>query len=191
MSTNPERLQKHLDRAARHDTPFKDNFGNVMQLPKLDKIVLNTGIGKQAVLDRKRTVEALFTMELITGQKASITRAKKSIDKFKLREKMPIGCKTTLRKQNAFRLLDCLIHTALPNIEGFAPTEIRKAKPGPQSGIVAGGRSSEGRRDGFFSLLEDHELKGNEKNYNVKTIQTRPVEKNANTRQISRTSSHS
>lgn len=185
MSTNSERFQKHSDRVARYDILFKDNFENVMQLPKLDKIVLNTGIGKQAVLDRKRTVEALFTMELITGQKGSITRAKKSIDKFKLREKMPIGCKTTLRKQNAFRFLDRLTHTALPNIEGFAPVRslIRKAKPGLR----------DERRDGFFSPPntkmiqgeESHELKGNEKNY--KTIQT---PKNANTRQIFRTSNH-
>lgn len=93
-----------------------------MQLPKLDKIVLNTGIGKSAVLDRKRTVEALFMMELITGQKANVTRAKKSIDKFKLREKMPIGCKTTLRKHKALCFLDRLTHTALPNIEGLVPT---------------------------------------------------------------------
>lgn len=147
MSTNSERFQKHSDRVAGYDILFKDNFENVMQLPKLDKIVLNTGIGKQAVLDRKRTVEALFTMELITGQKARITRAKKSIDKFKLREKMPIGCKTTLRKQNAFRLLDRVIHTALPNIEGFVvPSEIRKAQPGRKSNI-----KPSGNRDGFFS----------------------------------------
>ena len=92
-----------------------------MQLPKLDKIVSNTGIGKKVVLDRKRIEEALFMMELITNQKANITRAKKSIDKFKLREKMPIGCKTTLRKQKAYCLLDRLTHTTLPNIEGFVP----------------------------------------------------------------------
>lgn len=94
---------------------------NVMQLPELDKLVLNTGIGGKAVSDRKRTVEALFMMELITGQKANITRAKKSIDQFQLREKMPIGCKVTLRKQNAYGFLDRLINTALPNVEGFAP----------------------------------------------------------------------
>ena len=146
MATNSKRFQKHFDRIARYDILFKDNFGNIMQLPKLDKIVLNTGIGKKAVLDRKRTVEALFTMESIAGQKANITRAKKSIDKFKLREKMPIGCKTTLRKQKALCMLDRLIHTALPNIEGFGPIRSR----GASSTQKDRGQKRSGLRDGFF-----------------------------------------
>lgn len=134
MSTNSKRFQKHFDQIVRLDMQLKDSFHNVMQLPKLDKIVLNTGLGQKAVLDRKRTVEALFMMELITGQKAYVTRAKKSIDKFKLREKMPIGCKVTLRKHKAFCLLDRLINTALPNVEGFVPL-LRKQQPNHSDAI--------------------------------------------------------
>lgn len=150
MSTNSKRFQKHFDRVARYDILFKDNFGNIMQIPKLDKTVLNTGIGKKAVLDRKRIIEALFTMELITSQKANITRAKKSNDKFKLREKMPIGCKTTLRKQKAFCLLDRLTHTALPNIEDFVPPTTQKAKQRQSSFLYQQQYISSRERDGFF-----------------------------------------
>ena len=77
----------------------KNNIENVMQIPKFNQININTGVGKGAVIDRKHLIGALFTLEFITGQKPSITRAKKSIDKFKLREKMLIGCKVTLRKK--------------------------------------------------------------------------------------------
>lgn len=118
------RFQKHYDHIVCYDIVFKDNFQNVMQLPKLEKIVLNTGIGKKAIIDRKQIIVALFTIELITGQKGCITRAKKSIDKFKLREKMPIGCKVTLRKQKACSFLDRLINIVLPNIEGLNATQV-------------------------------------------------------------------
>ena len=84
-----------------------------MQIPKFNQININTGVGKGAVIDRKHLIGALFTLEFITGQKPSITRAKKSIDKFKLREKMLIGCKVTLRKKKMFFFLDRLINLVL------------------------------------------------------------------------------
>jgi hypothetical protein len=92
------------------------NVTNVMQMPKLHNVNLNssTGVGKGAVsIDRKQMIGALFTLEFISGQKPSITRAKKSIDKFKLREKMMIGCKVTLRKKKMFFFLDRLINIVL------------------------------------------------------------------------------
>jgi large subunit ribosomal protein L5 len=92
----------------------KNNIENVMQMPRLSRIDLNTGVGKGvASIDRKQMIGALFTLEFITGQKPSITRAKKSIDKFKLREKMMIGCKVTLRKKKMFFFLDRLVRSTL------------------------------------------------------------------------------
>lgn len=84
-----------------------------MQMPKLARINLNTGVGKGAVIDRKQMIGALFTLEFISGQKPCITRAKKTIDKFKLREKMMIGCKVTLRKKKMYFFLDRLINIVL------------------------------------------------------------------------------
>jgi len=103
------RLKQHFDGVTRLDIIFKDHLINVMQIPVIRQITLNTGIGKKAVVDRKQMIAALLALELITGQKPIITRAKKSIDKFKLREKMPIGCKVTLRRGSALRILERLI----------------------------------------------------------------------------------
>jgi len=90
-----------------------------MQLPKLNRIVLNTGLGLKAVTDKKMSLTAMLGHELISGQCPTITRAKKSIDKFKLREKMPIGCKVTLRNRRMYESFDKLIVTVLPNFEEF------------------------------------------------------------------------
>lgn len=94
------------------------NYANVMQVPKMDKVVVNIGVG-EAVGDPKALEAAVRDLETITGQKAVITKAKKSIAAFKLREGMSIGCKVTLRGERMYEFLDRLINVALPRIRDF------------------------------------------------------------------------
>ena len=97
-----------------------DKFGykNAMEVPKIEKIVLNMGVG-EATQDKKKVEAAAAEMELIAGQKPVVTRAKKSIAQFKLREGMPIGCKVTLRRERMYEFLDRLITIAMPRIRDF------------------------------------------------------------------------
>ena len=99
---------------------MKEQFGYTteMQIPKLDKIVLNMGIG-EAVADSKKAQLALKELEAIAGQKAVATRARKSIAGFKLREGMVVGAKVTLRKDRMFEFLDRLVTIALPRVKDF------------------------------------------------------------------------
>ncbi|NGM52484.1 MULTISPECIES: 50S ribosomal protein L5 [Caulobacter] len=99
---------------------MKEQFGytNEMQIPKLDKIVLNMGIG-EAVADSKKAQLALKELEAIAGQKPVATRARKSIAGFKLREGMVVGAKVTLRKDRMFEFLDRLVTIALPRVKDF------------------------------------------------------------------------
>ena len=99
---------------------LKEEFGykNDMQIPRLDKIVLNMGVG-EAVKDTKKVKQGADELSLIAGQKAVITKAKKSIAQFKLREGMPIGAHVTLRGDRAWEFLDRLITLALPRIRDF------------------------------------------------------------------------
>jgi hypothetical protein len=78
---------------------YKNGYANIMQTKKIQRIILNIGVGHEAVVDRKQVIPALFALELVTGQRPHITRARKSIDKFGLRRKMPIGAKVTLRNK--------------------------------------------------------------------------------------------
>ena len=94
------------------------NYKNVMQAPKLEKIVVNMGVGA-AVADSKVLDEAVKELESITGQKASIRIARKSISNFKLREGMKIGAKVTLRNQRMYEFLDRVINIALPRVRDF------------------------------------------------------------------------
>lgn len=94
------------------------NVKNVNELPKLEKIVLNMGIG-QAATDKKLLQDALADLTLISGQKPVVTRAKKSIAGFKLREGMPVGCKVTLRGERMYEFLERLIVIALPRVRDF------------------------------------------------------------------------
>ena len=89
-----------------------------MEIPHLEKIVLNMGVG-EATEDRKALEGALKDMEAIAGQKPVLTHSKKSIATFKLREGMPIGCKVTLRREKMYEFLDRLITTALPRVRDF------------------------------------------------------------------------
>ena len=96
----------------------KFGYTNSLQVPRLDKIVINMGVG-EATQDKKKVEIAASEMELIAGQKPVITRAKKSIAQFKLREGMPIGCKVTLRRERMYEFLDRLITIALPRVRDF------------------------------------------------------------------------
>ncbi|MFQ3596268.1 MAG: 50S ribosomal protein L5, partial [Sphingomonadaceae bacterium] len=97
-----------------------EQFGyrNPMQVPRIEKITLNMGVG-EATQDRKRVEVAAAEMMAIAGQKPVITRAKKSVASFKLREGMPIGCKVTLRRDRMYEFLDRLVTIALPRVKDF------------------------------------------------------------------------
>ena len=96
----------------------KFGYKNVMEVPKISKIVLNMGVG-EATQDKKKVEQAAQEMELIAGQKPVITKAKKSIAQFKLREGMPIGAKVTLRRERMYEFLDRLVTVAMPRIRDF------------------------------------------------------------------------
>ena len=96
----------------------KFNYKSVMQVPKVEKIVVNMGVG-DAVQNAKNLDMAVEELSLITGQKPVVTRAKKSIAGFRLREGMPIGCKVTLRGERMYDFLDKLVSVSLPRVRDF------------------------------------------------------------------------
>ncbi|PUA35013.1 50S ribosomal protein L5 [Paenibacillus elgii] len=96
----------------------KFNYTTVMQVPKIEKVVINMGVG-EAVANSKVLDTAVSDLQLISGQKPVITRAKKSIAGFKLRENMPIGVKVTLRGERMYHFLDKLLNVALPRVRDF------------------------------------------------------------------------
>ena len=96
----------------------KFGYKNRLEVPKLDKIVINMGVG-EATQDKKKVEAAAAEMQAISGQKPVITKAKKSIAQFKLREGMPIGAKVTLRRDRMFEFLDRLVTIALPRVRDF------------------------------------------------------------------------
>ena len=96
----------------------KFGYQNVMEVPKLEKIVINMGVG-EAKENPKVLENAVSDMEIITGQKAVLTKAKKSVANFKIREGMNIGCKTTLRGEKMYEFLDRLVNLALPRVRDF------------------------------------------------------------------------
>ena len=96
----------------------KFGYKNIMEVPKLDKVVINMGVG-EAKDNHKVLESAVADLEKITGQKAVVTKAKKSVANFKLREGMPIGCKVTLRGEKMYEFVDRLINLALPRVRDF------------------------------------------------------------------------
>ena len=96
----------------------KFQYANAMQMPRLDKVVLNIGVG-EAVNDSKKVQSAVQDMTLIAGQKPVVTMAKNSIATFKLRDGMAIGCKVTLRRQRMYEFMDRLVNIALPRVRDF------------------------------------------------------------------------
>jgi large subunit ribosomal protein L5 len=112
------RLKAHYEKVVRDALKEKFGYKNVMQIPKIEKIVINMGVG-EATQDKKRVETAAAEMQAISGQKPVITKAKKSIAQFKLREGMPIGCKVTLRRERMYEFLDRLVTIALPRVRDF------------------------------------------------------------------------
>jgi large subunit ribosomal protein L5 len=112
------RLRTQYDETIKPNLIKEFGYKNVMQAPKLEKIVLNIGVG-EAVNDTKKVRAAAADLEKIAGQKAVITHARKSIAGFKVRENMPLGVKVTLRKQRMYEFLDRLVNIALPRVRDF------------------------------------------------------------------------
>ncbi len=114
----PARLKVEFDQAIRNKLAAQFGYKNRLQIPILDKIVINMGIG-EGVADRKKVESAAADLALIAGQKAVITKARKSIATYKLRSGQAIGCKVTLRKARMYEFLDRLINIALPRVRDF------------------------------------------------------------------------
>ncbi len=112
------RLRTHYEEAIRAGLTKQFGYTNVMQVPKLDKVVLNMGVG-EAVNDTKKVKLAQADLEKIAGQKAIITKARKSIATFKTRDDMPLGVKVTLRKARMYEFIDRLVNEALPRVRDF------------------------------------------------------------------------
>ncbi|MDQ7246036.1 50S ribosomal protein L5 [Dongia sedimenti] len=112
------RLQEHYKKVVREALTKEFGYTNPMQVPKIDKIVINMGVG-EATADSKKINIAVAELTAIAGQKPVITKARKSIAVFKLREGMAIGCKVTLRKQHMYEFLDRLVNIALPRVRDF------------------------------------------------------------------------
>jgi large subunit ribosomal protein L5 len=112
------RLRKHYDEVVRAQLVEEFGYKNPMQVPRIDKIVLNMGVG-ESVADSKKASVAAADLALIAGQKPVVTRSRKAIAAFKVRENMPIGCKVTLRKSRMFEFMDRLVTIALPRVRDF------------------------------------------------------------------------
>jgi large subunit ribosomal protein L5 len=112
------RLREHYNNVVRATLMKEFNYKNPMEVPRLDKIVINMGVG-EATQDQKKLQAAAADLTAIAGQKPLITKSRKSIANFKLRENLAIGCKVTLRRDRMFEFLDRLISVALPRVRDF------------------------------------------------------------------------
>ena len=112
------RLQEKYNNSVKAELVNKFNYSSSMEIPRLEKIVVNMGVG-DAVSNSKVLDDAVNELQAITGQKPVITKAKKSIASFKLREGMPIGCKVTLRGERMYEFLDKLVSISLPRVRDF------------------------------------------------------------------------
>ncbi len=112
------RLEERYTKEIKDAMMKKYSYKSVMQIPKLDKVVVNIGVG-EAKENSKAIDSAIADLELITGQKAVVTKAKKSVASFKLREGMNIGCKVTLRGAKMYEFVDRLFNAALPRVRDF------------------------------------------------------------------------
>ena len=112
------RLRAEYDKSIRGKLTEQFGYANVMQVPRLDKVVLNMGVG-EAVNDRKKAELAAADLSLIAGQKAIVTYSRIAIATYKLRENQPIGCKVTLRKAKMYEFIDRLVNVALPRVRDF------------------------------------------------------------------------
>jgi large subunit ribosomal protein L5 len=112
------RLKAHYDTVVREEMKKEFGYENAMQIPRIEKIVLNMGVG-EAVNDRKKVDSAAKDLSQIAGQRAVITRARKSIATYKVRDDMPIGAKVTLRGDRMYEFIDRLVTIALPRVKDF------------------------------------------------------------------------
>jgi large subunit ribosomal protein L5 len=112
------RLKEHYEQNLLPALMQRLELKNPMEAPRISKITVNMGVG-EAVADKKIVDNAVKDMEAITGQKAVITKARKSVAAFKLRDGMPIGCKVTLRRERMYEFLDRLINVAIPRVRDF------------------------------------------------------------------------
>jgi large subunit ribosomal protein L5 len=118
------RLQEHYRNVVRAALTKEFDYKNPMEVPRLDKIVINMGVG-EAAQDQKKLQAAASDLTAIAGQKPLITKSRKSIANFKLRENLAIGCKVTLRRARMFEFLDRLISVALPRVRDFRGVSAR------------------------------------------------------------------
>jgi large subunit ribosomal protein L5 len=114
----PARLQEHYIKTVREALTKEFSYKNAFEVPKLDKIVINMGVG-EAVNDRKAVDGAVADLTAITGQKPVVTKSRTSIATFKLREGMAIGAKVTLRRDRMYEFVDRLVNIALPRVRDF------------------------------------------------------------------------
>jgi large subunit ribosomal protein L5 len=112
------RMKSHYETVVREELAKEFGYGNRMQIPRVEKIVLNMGVG-EAVNDRKKVDAAAKDLAMIAGQRAVVTRARKSIAVYKLRDGMAIGCKVTLRGDRMYEFMDRLVTIALPRVKDF------------------------------------------------------------------------
>jgi large subunit ribosomal protein L5 len=118
------RLKTHYETVVREVMKKEFGYGNVMQIPRIEKIVINMGVG-EAVNDRKKVDAAAKDLSLIAGQRAVITRARKSIATYKVRDGMPIGAKVTLRGDRMYEFIDRLVTIALPRVKDFRGLSVK------------------------------------------------------------------
>ncbi|WP_448189880.1 50S ribosomal protein L5 [Azospirillum sp. sgz301742] len=112
------RLKEIYDSKIRAALKTEFGYGNDLQVPRIEKVVINMGVG-EAVADTKKIQNAVAELQAISGQKPVVTKSRKSIAQFKLRENMAIGCKVTLRRDRMYEFLDRLITIALPRVRDF------------------------------------------------------------------------
>ena len=112
------RMKSLYESVVREALKKEFSYGNLMQIPRLEKVVINMGVG-EAVNDRKKVDSAAKDLSLIAGQRAVVTRARKSIATYKVRDGMPIGCKVTLRGDRMYEFIDRLVTIALPRVKDF------------------------------------------------------------------------
>ncbi len=112
------RLQEYYEKTVRPELMKRFEYKNAMQVPRLVKVTINMGVG-EALADKKVIEHAVSDMQAISGQKPIVTRARKSVAAFKVREDWPIGCKVTLRRTRMYDFLDRLISVAIPRVRDF------------------------------------------------------------------------
>jgi large subunit ribosomal protein L5 len=112
------RLKEHYDTVVKPALMKEFSYKNSLEVPRIEKIIINMGVG-EGVQDQKKVTAASQELAQIAGQRPVVTRAKKSIAAFKLREGMPVGCKVTLRRDRMYEFLDRLVTIALPRVRDF------------------------------------------------------------------------